>query len=136
MVLATLYQVSCSAQSKFCFRNRVFYGQKIQTFLQRPGETIYMPNTVLHSVWNITPTIAIGDNPSYNTSFTELTVSRESENSKKWAHRVFDSVTGKDKESLMDIKRQVNQAILTNSILTYNKPVLWEGMSTKCFNDV
>ena len=56
----------------FIFRDRVFYGQRMKTFLQKSGETLYMPHLTLHSVWNLTPTIAIGDNPLYDSSFIEF----------------------------------------------------------------
>ena len=38
---------------------------------------MYMPNLVLHTVWNVSPTVALGDNPLYTTSFDEFMGSGE-----------------------------------------------------------
>ena len=36
-----------------------------------PGETIYMPSYIPHSVYNLDETVAVGDNPFFGTSIEE-----------------------------------------------------------------
>ena len=53
------------------FRNRQFYGRTLIEGIQSPGETIYMPHYVHHAVYNLNETVAVGDNPFYNTAIEE-----------------------------------------------------------------
>ena len=39
--------------------------------MQSPGETIYMPNYQAHAVYNLDETVAVGDNPFFNTAIEE-----------------------------------------------------------------
>lgn len=39
--------------------------------VQSPGETIYMPNYQAHAVYNLDETVAVGDNPFFNTAIEE-----------------------------------------------------------------
>ena len=111
----------------FFYRNRTFYGQKLKSFLQTAGETVYMPNIVLHSVWNVSPTsIAIGDNPLYRTSFDEWTGSGgDDSSSSSWIRsRILNLVKGKTKSRLNDILEQVDEAIIKHKIVNYTRPVI------------
>ena len=53
------------------FRSRQFYGRTLFEGIQSPGETIYMPHYVHHAVYNLDETVAVGDNPFYNTAIDE-----------------------------------------------------------------
>ena len=52
-------------------RGRKFYGKTIDEAVQAPGETIYAPNHIHHSVYNLDETVAVGDNPYFNTALEE-----------------------------------------------------------------
>ena len=103
----------------FFYRNRTFYGQKLKSFLQTAGETVYMPNIVLHSVWNVSPTIAIGDNPLYKTSFDEWIGSGgDDSSSSSWIRsRILNLSKGKTKSMLKDILGQIDEAIAKHKIM-------------------
>ena len=47
--------------------------------VQYPSETIYMPHYINHAVYNLDKTVAVGDNPFFNTAIEEsaLELSRE-----------------------------------------------------------
>ena len=53
------------------FRGHKFYGKSIIEGVQHPSETIYMPHYTNHAVYNLDQTIAVGDNPFYNTAIEE-----------------------------------------------------------------
>ena len=60
-----------SSSFLYLYRNRIFYGRKITEGIQMPSETVYMPNMILHAVYNLDETVAVGDNPFYNTALEE-----------------------------------------------------------------
>ena len=39
--------------------------------VQYPSETIYMPHHINHAVYNLDKTVAVGDNPFFNTAIEE-----------------------------------------------------------------
>ena len=57
-------------EPSFC-RNRQFYGKKLIEIYQKPGEVIYMPNYQSHAVYNMDETVAVTDNPYFNTAIEE-----------------------------------------------------------------
>ena len=115
----------------------MFYGQTIKTYLQKPGETIYMPHVILHSVWNTTPSVAIGDNPLFESSFVELMGSGGySESSEEIRNVVESKTTGDVRKRLQDVKNQIHEAIIQNNILTYTKSLLWHGSKDICYNEI
>ena len=80
---------------------------------------MYMPNLVLHTVWNVSPTVALGDNPLYKTSFDEFMGSGEEF---KW---MSDRIILKNKDKrIQDIVDQVKEAIIENNIQNYTKPTI------------
>ena len=90
-------------------RDRIFYGQKLKSYLQKAGETLYMPNGVFHAVWNTLPSVAIGENPLYKTSFDEWIGSRDSSD---WIRsRILLKLKGPTKAWITDIEEQINEAI-------------------------
>ena len=94
----------------------------MKTYLQKPGETIYMPHVILHSVWNTTPNVAIGDNPLFESSFVELMGSGGySESSEEIQNVVESQISGDVRKRVEDVKNQINEAIIQNNILTYTK---------------
>ena len=108
-------------------RSRTFYGKKLKTYLQKPGETLYMPNLVLHSVWNTLPSIAIGDNPLYESSFDEWIGSGgvNGSSTSDWIYsRILLKAKGYTKTWITDISQQVNDAIRKYNITNYTKPVV------------
>ena len=116
----------------FTFRNRIFFGQTVKTFLQKPGETLYMPNLIFHSVWNMSPTIAVGDNPLYDSSFIEHLGSGTFGTNirvKDMISRLTSDVFG---ESVSNVKQQMNAAIKLHNVLRYKNPRLWMSEASVC----
>ena len=107
------------------FRDRIFYGHKLKSFLQKPGETLYIPNMVFHTVWNVSPTVAIGDNPLYQTSFDEWigsggaigTPDRDFVRS-----RILLKSKNHTKVWLEDMIEQIDEAVANYKIVDYLRP--------------
>ena len=104
------------------FRERIFFGQKLKSFLQKPGETLYMPNVVFHSVWNISPSVSVGDNPLYKTSFDEWIGSDGGAGTDFIRNRIILKAKGHVKSNINDIIDQVDEAISKNKIVNYSRP--------------
>ena len=80
-----------------------------------------MPNVVLHAVWNVSPSLAIGDNPLYETSFDEWMGSEVSDFD-FIRDRIILKAKGESKSRIMDIIEQVDEAIVKNRILNFTRP--------------
>ena len=109
----------------FFHRDRIFFGQKLKSFLQKAGETLYMPNVALHTVWNVSPSLAIGDNPLYETSFDEWIGSggaNSSSTSEFCQERIILKAKGQAKSRITDIIKQVDEAINEFGIINYTRP--------------
>ena len=103
----------------------MFYGKKLKSYLQKPGETLYMPNVVLHTVWNTSPSLAITDNLLYETSFDEWIGSGGTTEATQWIQpRILQKAEGYIKSWINDISEQVNEAIDKHKILNYEKPLI------------
>ena len=86
-----------------------------------------MPNLMLHNVWNISPTVAIGDNPLYESSFNEWMGSGGASggSSSPWIlPRILLKARSEIKPNLMDILNQVDEAIKEHGIIDYIKPAI------------
>ena len=79
-----------------------------------------MPNVVLHTVWNVSPSLAIGDNPLYETSFDEW-MGSEVSNSDFIRDRIILKAR-QSKSRIMDIIEQVDDAIVKNRIVNFTRP--------------
>ena len=72
------------------FRGRRFYGKPVIEGVQYRSETIYMPHYMNHAVYNLDQTVAVGDNPFYDTAIEEsafrlfITGSNEYSHIKDW----------------------------------------------------
>ena len=77
-----------------------------------------MPNTALHTVWNISPSLAIGDNPLYETSFAEWIGSGK----ELYQDRIILKARGQTKSRMIDIIKQVDEAIDKHEILNFTRP--------------
>ena len=111
----------------------MFYGQKMKTFLQKSGETLYMPHLTLHSVWNLTPTIAIGDNPLYDSSFIDFIGSDgyEDNESLAWMRsRVAMLARKKGMAKVLDVLEQIKEYAEDMGLENYSGPLLWKADST------
>ena len=106
-------------------RQRIFFGQKLKSFLQKSGETLYMPHMVLHSVWNVSPSVAVGDNPLYETSFDEWIGSDVGAESYFIRDRIILKTRGYAKSKIDDLMEQVDEAISKNKIVNYSKPKIF-----------
>lgn len=53
------------------FRGRKFYGNVLVEGIQSPTETLYMPHSTHHAVYNLDETIAVGDNLLFSTAIEE-----------------------------------------------------------------
>ena len=83
-----------------------------------------MPNMVLHTVWNVSPTIAIGDNPLYESGLVEL-VSSSGNCSPYLGDRAKVLAKGDAKKRISDVLEQVEEAIIEQKIVNYTKPSVW-----------
>ena len=116
----------------FCivYRGRVFYGQKVKSFLQKDGETVYMPHLTLHSVWNLSPTVAVGDNPLYETSFVEF-IGSDGYKGKEPISWISDRVKmfakGETLTEILEVENQIVATIDHCNITNYKKPLLWRS---------
>ena len=96
------------------YRDRLFYGQNLKSYLQNPGETLYMPNGVLHTVWDLYPSVSVGDNPLYETSFDEWIGTGGvdgSSNSFSVKKRILQNAKGGTKLWLKDIVDQIDETV-------------------------
>ena len=76
-----------------------------------------MPNGVYHAVWNSLPSVAVGDNPLYETSFDELIGSGELDGNTSTSIEIFNSdwirpriilkAKGTTKTWIADIEKQI-----------------------------
>ena len=76
-----------------------------------------MPNVALHTVWNVSPSLAIGDNPLYETSFDEWIGSGEI-----YRDRIILKARGQTKSRMIDMIKQVDEAIDKHKILNFTRP--------------
>ena len=81
---------------------------------------------VLHSVWNISPSISVGENPLYKTSLDEWIGSGGDDvSSSSWIKsRILSLIEGKTKSRLNDILEQIDEAIAKHKIVNYTRPVV------------
>ena len=84
-----------------------------------------MPNMVLHSVWNVSPSVAVGDNPLYETSFDEWIGSDVGAESYFIRDRIILKTRGYAKSKIDDLMEQVDEAISKNKIVNYSKPKIF-----------
>ena len=77
-----------------------------------------MPNVALHTVWNVSPSLAIGDNPLYETSFDEWIGSGELDKYRKSPvkSRILQYAKGSTKAWLNDIVDQIDETISKHKI--------------------
>ena len=108
-----------------CFRDRIFYGQRLKSFLQKPGETLYMPNGVYHTVWDFYPSVSVGDNPLYETSFDEWIGSNELKESHSVKTRILQHAKGRIKSWLNDIVDQIDGTVSRHKIADYKGPMIY-----------
>lgn len=53
------------------YRGIKFYGKTLTEAIQSPGEIVYAPNYLPHSVYNLDETVAVGDNPYFSTAIDD-----------------------------------------------------------------
>ena len=77
-----------------------------------------MPNVVLHTVWNVSPSLAIGDNPLYETSFDEWIGAGDLDKYRKSPvkSRILQYAKGSTKSWLNDIVDQIDETISKHKI--------------------
>lgn len=91
-----------------------------------------MPNLILHSVWNMSPTISFGNNPLFKTSFVEhlgFGGLGKSRTIRQKIKIINDSEVDK-------VSEQINAAIRSHHILNYSPPKIWNGYDSRCLKDV
>ena len=76
-----------------------------------------MPNGVYHTVWDFYPSVSVGDNPLYETSFDEWIGSGE-----LYRDRIILKARGQTKSRMIDIIKQVDEAIDKHKILNFTRP--------------
>ena len=88
-----------------------------------------MPNLVFHSVWNMSPTLSVGNNPLHDSSFVEQLGSGKYHIAKK-----VRSLSGK--HHLNDVNCQIHDAIVEDEILHYKPPKsATSGYIADCLKD-
>ena len=80
----------------------------------------------------MSPTIAVGDNPLYESSYTEHLGSGDLTTSLKLKDMIGRLKSGDIGRQVSDVKKQLNEAILENDILRYQNPILWKSESSAC----
>ena len=105
----------------------------MKTYLQKKGETIYMPNIVYHSVWDLSPTLSVGNNPLFESSFVEQFGSgRDHE---LGGLHITEKLTGLGLEHLENVRIQIDKEIMQNNIPTYKPPKLTTGYDSYCLTE-
>ena len=92
-------------------RNRTFYGKTLQSGLQQVGETVFMPNWIDHSVYNLDETIAVGDNYFYDSCFEELPICVRPERLDT-IHAMIDNLDKRTARRPLEALRQMSKAKL------------------------
>ena len=89
-----------------------------------------MPNLVYHSVWNISPTISVGNNPLYQSSFVEHLGSGGS------GFDINGSLKKKIRKrniiDVSDVSEQINHAITSKNILHFSMPKITTNYESIC----
>ena len=89
----------------------------MKCFLQKPSETLYLPHATLHTAWNISPSLSVGDWRLYETSFDEWIGSGG-----VYQDRIILKARGQAKSRMMDIINQVDEAIDKHRIVNFTRP--------------
>ena len=89
----------------------------MKCFLQKPSETLYLPHATLHTAWNISPSLSVGDWRLYETSFDEWIGSGG-----VYQDRIILKARGQAKSRMMDTIKQVDEAIDKHRILNFTRP--------------
>ena len=81
-----------------------------------------MPNLAYHSVWDLSPTLSVGNNPLFESSYVEQFGSgRDHELEGSF---ITEKLKGYGLDHIENVQRQMNQEIMHNNILTYKPPKL------------
>ena len=86
-----------------------------------------MPNMIFHTVWNVSPTVVLGDGLLYETSFDEWVGSGgvNGSSTSDWIQsRILLKAKGHIKSWINDISEQVNEAIAKHNITNYETPLI------------
>ena len=78
-----------------------------------------MPNTALHTAWNVSPSLSVGDWGLYENSFDEWIGSGG-----EYQDRIILKARGQAKSRMMDIIYQVDEAISKHRIVNFTRPVI------------
>ena len=89
-----------------------------------------MPNLVFHSVWNLSPTLSVGNNILYESSFIEQIGSGRYNGDENV--EISEKISAKGLPYVSDTIKQVNDAILQDNILSY-RPINLETGYTNSF---
>ena len=89
-----------------------------------------MPNLVYHSVWDLSATLSVGNNPLFESSFVEQFGSgRDHE---LGGLSITEKLIGLGLEHLENVRIQIDNEIMKNNILTYKPPKLTTGYQSYC----
>ena len=85
-----------------------------------------MPHLVLHSVWNLSKTVAIGDNPLYDSSFVEFMGSGCFEDCKWMKSRIEYLAKKNGLKRVQDAIEQITEYVKAQNLSAgYKEPTLW-----------
>ena len=79
-----------------------------------------MPNMIFHTVWNISPTVVLGDGLLYQTSFDEWMGSGFDDRDFVCS-RILLKAKGHTKVWLNDLIEQIDEAIANHKIVDYSR---------------
>ena len=94
-----------------------------------------MPNIVFHSVWNLSPTISVGNNLLYKSSFVEHLGSGRGNGEDQYLD-VIEAIKRLKEQHLFDVIQQINEKISNDYILNHKAPMISIGYKNSiCVNE-
>ena len=108
------------------FHCRTFYGWRPQEFIQRPGETIYMPGSLAHAVLNMEDNLSITENYLLVDSLDDLVhgimIGEEAiggdynrrDEERVWKSLYYQTLEQADRRALRAIRDQVEEMARSN----------------------
>ena len=92
-----------------------------------------MPNLVYHSVWDLSPTLSVGNNPLFESSYIEQFGSGRSHRSD--GVPITEKLDNSGLDYLEDVRKQINEQIMKNNILSYKPPKVKTSYGSLCLDE-
>ena len=92
-----------------------------------------MPNLVYHSVWDLSPTLSVGNNPLFESSYVEQFGSGRSHRAE--GILITEKLDDSGFNYLEDVRKQINEEIMKNNILSYKPPRVKKSYGGLCLDE-